>query len=280
MRTHSADRKREPAAPRAKRYLGQNFLVDPHVRDRILAACEIQSDDNVVEIGPGQGALTQQLFKASPHFRAIEKDRELVELLHRQFPQAKDRFIHDDILRFNFATLADNLVIIGNLPFNISTPIIERLIAWRQKIKTAYLTVQWEFGQRLTGQPPTKDYGALSCFVQYFADVKILFKISPGCFRPVPKVTSCFLKITFRPPALPAISDEQLFKLIKIAFLQRRKMVVNVLANHYERELLTKNFQRLGIPLTARAENISLRQFVELANQVTDAGSKNGRKEC
>ena len=257
-----------------KKYLSQNFLVDPHTALRIIQACQLTKENIVLEIGPGQGALTRELAKQTGQVYAVEKDENLCALLRTQLP-ANVKLLNEDILNLDFATLPDGLIVIGNLPYNISTPIIEKLIENRQQIKKSFITVQWEFGQRLAARPGKKDYGALTCFVQYHADVKILFKIGRACFRPSPKVFSCFAEIHFREPTLKA-NDEAFFsKIVRAAFSQRRKMISNTLKTVIHPQDLAKILTELRLPGHARAENITVEDYVKISNKVKRVKGKN-----
>jgi len=266
---------KHPRAPRkststikAKKYLGQNFLIDPHIKERIINACVLKPGDVVLEIGPGSGALTDLLVNEPVQLFAVETDPELFALLKARYPETQITLINSDILKYDFDQLPDDLIVIGNLPYNISTPILEHLIKFRHKIRAAYLTVQLEFGQRLIARENSKDYGSLSCFVRYFADGKILFKISKSCFRPIPKVTSCFLKLQFRDPPDRCQDETALFNLIRHAFQQRRKQISNALSAYVEPDQLAAALSKLAIDPQLRPENISLKNFIALVNEL------------
>ena len=267
----SRPRPHAPPLTRPKKFFGQHFLVDPRVQEKIVQAFELRPGGTVVEIGPGRGALTGWLVDQDIRLFAIETDRELFAWLKKKY-QAKTTasFIQADVLRYDLSSLPDDLVVVGNLPYNISTPILERMIGFRHKIRAAYFTVQLEFGERLAAHENSKQYGALSCFIQYFADVDLLFKIQRGSFRPVPKVMSCLVKIVFRPPRYPALNEEKCSQLIRRAFQQRRKKILNALADYGDRNFLESVLTKVRIPLTARPENISLKQFVDLSNALIE----------
>ena len=194
-----------------KKHLGQNFLVDPNIKNKIIAACRLQKDDIVLEIGPGPGALTRIIAAQVKTLYAVETDARFCEDLKRDPDLEAVKVIHGDILKYDLKSLPPGTKVIGNLPYYISSPIIERLIGHRSIFPQCFLTVQWEFGRRLTAQPHTKDYGSLSCFAQYYGDVKILFKIPPAAFRPAPRVVSCFVAITSREPQIKAHNEPLLF---------------------------------------------------------------------
>jgi 16S rRNA (adenine1518-N6/adenine1519-N6)-dimethyltransferase len=173
--------------------------------------------------------------------------------------------VHADFLKWDMGHLPEGIRVIGNIPYYISTPIIEKLMEHRAKIATAFLTVQLEFGQRLTAKAGGKDYGSLSCFAQYYADIKMLFKIKNTCFKPAPKVDSCFLRMTMRSQQQEAFAVEEfLFKLIRTAFQQRRKNIVNALKGLVGRERLEESLAHLGINPNARPENLTLSNYIAL----------------
>ncbi len=178
---------------RPNKSLGQNFLVDERIQQKIVNTCLLKVDDTVLEIGPGKGAITARILPLVKRLVVVEKDRQLVSFLKENFLEPQLEIVEGDFLKMDISSLGNNLIIVGNIPYYISTPIIEKILANKDKIQRAYLTVQLEFGQRLGAMPGNKDYGSLSCFVQYHADVKVLFKISPGSFHPQPKVHSCFV---------------------------------------------------------------------------------------
>jgi 16S rRNA (adenine1518-N6/adenine1519-N6)-dimethyltransferase len=199
----------------------------------------------------------------------VETDRDLIEPLRVSFPNVSAgnpvEIVHADFLKWDMSHLPDGVKVIGNIPYYISTPIIEKLIEDRTRVSAAYLTVQLEFGQRLTARAGGKDYGSLSCFTQYYADIKMLFKIKNTCFKPAPKVDSCFLRLTMRSKEQGGVADEDfLFKLIQTAFQQRRKNIVNALKGLVGKEKLEGALQVLGIDLNARPENLTLSNYIAL----------------
>lgn len=249
--------------------LGQNFLVDTRIQQKIVDACNLQPDDVVVEIGPGKGAITRRILPLVQKLIAVEKDRHLASLLKEEIQQSQLEVIQGDFLKWDMNSLPDNLIIIGNIPYYISTPIIEKILAHKDKIQRAFLTVQLEFGQRLAACTGNKDYGSLSCFVQYHADVKVLFKISPGSFHPQPRVHSCFVSLTMRPkPKVRAKDEQQLFKLIQTAFTQRRKTIANALKKFVGDEHVRPLLERLGINPQSRPEDLTLLNYIEISNSL------------
>lgn len=252
---------RPPLAPR--KHLGQNFLVDPKAKQRILSSCELKESEEVIEIGPGLGHLTEMILPYVKKVYAIEKDPRFCEQLQKKFPTEKFEVFDADVLKFDFTKLKPGLKVIGNLPYYISTPIIEKFIEYKGLFPVCFFTVQKEFAQRLAAHVNTKDYGSLSCFVQYYADIKILFTLPPSSFKPAPKVTSCFMKLTFRPPEFKVKDEAKLFTLIRSAFGQRRKRVSNSL-----KAILGKDtdeiFKQCGLTGEERAENLSLKNYADL----------------
>jgi len=276
--------------------LGQNFLKDRRILNKIVNACAFTSQDTVVEIGPGKGALTRLLASRLKTLYAVEYDKDLVDHLQLSFPKTGkgDMFpanrrgtcplshgihiVHADFLKWNFDDVPQPVKVIGNIPYYISTPIIERLLEHRAHITEAFLTVQKEFGERLAakpGGPPAlsgrkpggKDYGSLSCFVQYYADVKVLFKIKNTCFTPPPKVDSCFVRLIFHPkPAYHPKDEQKMFTVIRTAFTQRRKNILNALSPLVSKDTLSAILVRLGLSPQARPETLSLQNYVAIAD--------------
>ncbi len=253
---------------RPKKNLGQNFLTDIRIQQKIIQVCDLKSEDLVVEIGPGQGILTRLIAPKVKRLICVETDRDLIGPLRAGLPSSVE-IIHADFLKWDMSHLPPGVKVIGNIPYYISTPIIEKLITERTMISAAFLTVQLEFGQRLTAKAGGKDYGSLSCFAQYYADIKMLFKIKNTCFKPAPKVDSCFLRLMMRPQPQESASDEKfLFKLIQRAFQQRRKNIVNTLKGLVAREKLEESLKSLGINPNARPENLTLSNYINLCNRL------------
>ncbi|MCK5081858.1 MAG: ribosomal RNA small subunit methyltransferase A [Candidatus Omnitrophica bacterium] len=250
-----------------KKSLGQNFLINPNVIKRIIASCDLKPTDTILEIGPGKGALTHALSEQAQKVIAIEKDDHLAAQLTQTFKDTNVDVIPADILKYPFDKLPSNVKIIGNLPYNIATPIIEKAINYRKKFYAFYMTVQLEYGQRITAGPDSKSYGSLSCFVQYYADTKILFKIKNSSFQPIPKVQSCFLQLNLlEKPKHKAQDEKCLFKIIRACFGQRRKTIANTLSTIVHKEKTVELLKTLDINPKLRAENISLKKYVQISN--------------
>jgi 16S rRNA (adenine1518-N6/adenine1519-N6)-dimethyltransferase len=242
--------------------------VDPRLRQKIIQSCDLRKEDVVLEIGPGTGLLTQTIAEKVRKVFAVEKDDRLAWDLKRRLGGTNISVLHADVLEYPFEKLPDGMKVIGNLPYNIATPIIAKIFRYRGKFEVFYMTVQWEYGSRMAAGPHSKDYGSLSCFVQYYAEVKKLFKIPPGAFSPPPKVQSCFLRLEMKEPPLPADSEEWLFKVIRSCFNQRRKMIQNSLSSLLPKKEIDAILQELTIDSRLRAEDIGLEDYVRLANRM------------
>ena len=253
---------------RPNKNLGQNFLIDTRIQRKIIDICQLQATDHVLEIGPGKGAITRLIFPLVNQLTVVEKDPALASLLKEEFKNSSLKVIEGDFLKQDFKDQA-SLVVIGNIPYNISTPIIEKLIAQREKVKKAFLMVQLEFGERLAAKEGSKDYGSLSCYLQYYFEAHILFKISPGSFHPQPKVQSCFVSLIPRSKPILQVSDETgLFKFIQTAFMQRRKTFANAIKGFANQEDILSELNRLNINPRARPEEISLLNFIKIYNSL------------
>lgn len=250
----------------SRKSLGQHFLVNPHVVRRIMSSCELHPADIILEIGPGKGALTHAL---SPHVKtviAVEKDGRLAERLKREFQHTNVNIVHADILHYPFDALPDNMKIIGNLPYNIATPVIEKVFHYRKKFYAFFMTVQLEYGRRITAKPGTKSYGSFSCFVQFYASAQILFQIRNSAFQPAPKVQSCFLRLDLlREPKYKAVDEGFLFRIIRSCFGQRRKTIQNSLSGALGKEEIPGLLRALKIDPKWRAEDLGLEAYVRIS---------------
>ncbi len=253
---------------------GQNYLTDKNIIEKIITAFNPEIAESVIEIGPGRGALTEKLYGRTKNLCAIEIDKRVIENLKEKFPNVN--FFNKDFLEISFADLPCNAPfrIIGNIPYNITAPILFKLIDERKNISDALLMVQYEVAERLTSEKRNKKYGLLTVILNYFADVKLLFKISPNVFYPKPKVHSAIISIKFRPFQIIA-KDEQLFvSLVKASFANRRKLVKNSLSNSIFKTYVEKinNFD-----FSKRAEEYGIKDFVNLANLIYEI--KNDEKQ-
>lgn len=257
-----------PQKIRPQKSLGQNFLIDQRIRNKIVESCEFSQNDIVVEIGPGKGVLSKSVLPLVKELILVEKDTRLVDLLNRELKDQSVGIVRSDILKYPLPDFSQKIILLGNIPYNISTPILEYAISNRNKIKTFFMTVQLEFGQRLAAKPGTKEYGALTCFAQFYADVKLLFKIKNTCFNPPPKVQSCFVRMDFlRQPRYSVEDDEKFLVFIKNSFSQRRKTIANSLALGLTKEKTIALLKDLSIDEQLRVENLTLKDLVRIYNK-------------
>jgi 16S rRNA (adenine1518-N6/adenine1519-N6)-dimethyltransferase len=250
--------------PPRKRF-GQHFLADRHYAARIVDVVDPAPGDNIVEIGPGLGALTDALIERAGKISAIEIDRDLAARLRERF--AADRLVpHEaDALSFDFATLGDSLRVVGNLPYNISTPLLFHLASYERLVRDIHVMLQREVVARMTALPDTADYGRLSVMLQVRFRVSRLFTVPAGAFRPAPKVESAVARLVPLGADRPAIADEALFaRIVAAAFGQRRKTLRNALAPLCDESALRAS----GIDPGARGETLAVTDFVRLANSL------------
>ena len=253
-----------------KKSLGQNFLVDKNILQKIVAACSINYDDQVLEIGPGRGELTGLLVQQAAKVIAFEIDRGLYEILLNTFTGVDNlRIVRQDILKADLGSyLGDSgkFRVIANIPYYITTQINELIVKNRNLIDSAYLTVQKEFAERMVAVSGSKVFGSFSCFVQYYTEPEILFKIKKTSFRPVPKVDSCLLKLKLRKEMLLGEAEEKkLFRITRTAFNQRRKTLRNSLEGVVAKDKLEHFFSAFHIDENTRPESLSLADFINLA---------------
>lgn len=258
-----------PLQHRARKRFGQNFLRDQAIIDHIVRSIAPRNEDNIVEIGPGQGAITAPLLQVCPKLNVIEIDRDLIPILLAQFAKYKDFHIHkEDALKFDFASLAKDkaLRIVGNLPYNISTPLIFHLLSFKNCIQDMHFMLQKEVVERLAATENDKHYGRLSVMAQYFCEVEDLFDVPPESFNPQPKVNSAIVRLTPH-QTIPYVADDftVFSQLVNTCFQQRRKTLRNNLKNLLDKDQL----DTLTIDLSLRPENIALKEYVELSNIIT-----------
>lgn len=257
---------------------GQNFLIDPHVLDKIIRAAEITEDDFVLEIGPGMGTMTQYLAYAAREVYAVEIDKSLIPILEDTLSDYDNvTVINEDILKVNIAKLAEEknggrpIKVVANLPYYITTPIIMGLFESHVPIDSITIMVQKEVADRMQVGPGSKDYGALSLAVQYYASPYIVANVPPNCFIPRPNVGSAVIRLTrYQEPPVQVKDPKLMFKLIRASFNQRRKTLQNGLNNSpeisFSKEEITKAIESLGVSPSVRGEALSLEQFAQLAN--------------
>lgn len=265
---------------RAKKSLGQNFLIDPNLQRKIVASLDPEPEDEVLEVGPGSGALTRHLAGRVRRLRIVELDDELAEALEHEFAEhAGIEVIHADILELEPARLAggEDLKVIGNIPYGITSPLIFHLLEIQPRPRRIVLTVQKEVAERLSARPGTKQYGALTVGVGAIADVKILFQISREAFRPRPDVDSATIRIEpVRPIPLTPGQEENLRRLTRAAFSRRRKQLQKVLRQAGEYGLSAEEargiLSSLSIDPATRPDALPVADYVRLAELL--AGTK------
>ena len=248
-----------------RKRFGQHFLADPHHLARIVAAIAPREADTMVEIGPGQGALTAPLLKTLRHLTAIEIDRDLVAGLRTRYDEAQLTLISADALSFDFATLASPLRVVGNLPYNISTPLLFHLARFAPRLVDIHALLQREIVDRMAAAPGDKTYGRLSVMLQAQFAIERLCVIPPGAFNPPPQVTSALVRLTPLGARAPAIADHKLFSaIVAAAFGQRRK----TLRNAWRNVLTAADFTTLDIDAALRAEMLTVEAFLRVADHV------------
>lgn len=257
---------------------GQNFLVDARVLDKIIQSAGVTKEDCVLEVGPGIGTMTQALSEAARQVVAVEIDDHLIPILQETLKACPNvKVIHGDILKTDVKAIADEynegcpLHVIANLPYYITTPIIMGLFESGVPLKSITIMVQKEVADRMKAEPGTKDYGALSLAVQYYAEPYLVANVPPNCFIPRPNVGSAVIRLTRHEQPPVQVSDEKLmFRLIRAAFNQRRKTLANSLNNSPElffpKEQIQEAIAALDVSPSVRGEALSLEQFAQLAN--------------
>ena len=259
---------------KARKRFGQNFLIDHGIIRRIVRAIGPRASDSVVEIGPGQGAITASLLEACNRLNVIELDRDLIPILKVKFERFEGFNIHEaDALKFDFSALqlaSEKLRVVGNLPYNISTPLIFHLLSYRNLFEDMHFMLQREVVLRLAAAPGDKNYGRLSVMAQYHCQVENVFEVPPECFDPAPKVVSAIVRLTpYEQPPIIANNPAHFAEVTKQAFQQRRKTLRNALKSTLE----NVNSDQLDVDLSLRAERLSVADFVHLSNQVLELTS-------
>lgn len=268
-----------------KKY-GQNFLIDANILEKIIDAAEITKDDKVIEIGPGIGTMTQYLAEHAGWVTAVEIDKNLIPVLNETLSEYENvTILNEDILKVDIGKLVQEknngkpVKIVANLPYYITTPIIMGLFESQVPLSSITIMVQKEVAERMQVGPGTKDYGALSLAVQYYARPEIMMKVSPACFIPKPNVGSAVIRLTrFEKPPVQVESEKKFFSIIRAAFNQRRKTLANALANSsllvdekgntmkVNREDICSVLDQMGLNQTIRGEALTLDQFAQLCN--------------
>lgn len=252
----------------ARKRFGQNFLSDSFYINRIVTAIGPSVTDKMVEIGPGLGAITELLIDQVGSLDLVELDKDLIPRLENKFKQSHLNIHHKDALKFDFSSLAiresdDKLRIVGNLPYNISTPLIFHLLSFREHIQDMYFMLQKEVVERICAASNSRTYGRLSIMSQYYCHAEMLFTVPPGAFQPAPKVDSAIIKLTPRCESeLMAKNPKLLAELVTASFNQRRKTI----RNNLKKYLSESDLSALDIDPSARPENLEIKDFVNIAN--------------
>lgn len=259
-----------------KKKFGQNFLIDGRVLDRIVQGAGITKEDDVLEIGPGIGALTQVLCEVARHVRAVEIDRELIPILEKSLSDYDNvDVINADIMDTELSGLYPGpFKVVANLPYYITTPIVMKLLESDADIESITVMVQKEVAERMQAAPGGKDYGVLTLSVAYYAEAEIIANVPPNCFMPRPDVSSAVIKLSRRPePAVTPRSPDHMFRLIRAAFSQRRKTLINAVSNDVSlglgKEELGAALRELGLDTRIRGERLSLQEFSDLSDVLT-----------
>lgn len=259
---------------------GQNFLIDTHVLDKIIDASGVTEDDFVLEIGPGIGTMTQYLCERAREVVAVEIDKNLIPILSDTLKNYSNvTVINEDILKLDICKLAEEknqgepIKVVANLPYYITTPIIMGLFESHVPIDSITIMVQKEVAERMQEKPGSKEYGALSLAVQYYAKPEIVANVPPNCFMPRPNVGSAVIRLTRHEKPPVKVEDEKLmFRIIRASSNQRRKTLANGLNNspeiHLPKEVIQESIVSLGVPENIRGEALSLEQFAELSNEI------------
>lgn len=254
------------AKHRARKRFGQHFLSDPGIIDAIVRAVHPTGDDIIVEIGPGQGAITDALASSAGHLHAVELDRDLVARLRRRYADNSNVTVHEaDALQFDFASLGDRIRVVGNLPYNISTPLLFHLLKFRNRIIDMHFMLQKEVVERMAASPGSKAYGRLGIMLGCHLHIESLFDVPREAFEPPPEVTSAVVRLDPLPPGTFDIQDEAgLSTLVSTAFMQRRK----TLRNSLKKSVDAIDFEAVGIDASLRPEQVSIADYVRLSNHL------------
>ena len=248
---------------KARKRFGQNFLVDERIIADIISIIRPELADNMVEIGPGLGALTRPLLKKLNHLHVVEIDRDILARLETDYPKDKLIIHAGDALKFDLAQLPAPLRVVGNLPYNISSPLLFHFAAYAERITDMHFMLQNEVVERMVAEPSTPEYGRLSVMLQYRFHMEKLLDVPPESFRPAPKVDSAIVRIIPLPVSEVIVRDEKLFaQVVAAAFGQRRKTLRNTLRAYLDEV----NFEGLGIDAQLRAENLGFAEFAKVAN--------------
>lgn len=258
---------------KAKKSLGQNFLKDESIIQKIVEISRADKNTDIIEIGPGLGAVTKYLVEMGKSLTAIEIDDRLYENLENQFGNYENfRLIKQDVLKTDISSLiTDNTIVVANLPYYITTPIITTLLENNYNLKSLTIMVQLEVAKRICADEKSKDYGALSVLCNYYCDTSLELIVDKSCFEPIPKVTSGVVKMNFLDvPKVSPKDEKEFFRVVKAAFSNRRKTLANCLMNSYglSRENVNTLLGKCNIDLMARGETLSLEDFKNLSDTI------------
>jgi len=269
--------KKEKFRPDKK--MGQNFLIDKNIRDKILSSLSLGPDEKVVEVGPGFGMMTFAAAGRCRQLFAVEKDNRIFRMMEPRFLSAGNIIpVNEDILEFDIKTVCGDkskVVLFGNIPYYISAPLIKNIITQRKYIDRVYLVTQEEVASRISACPGSREYGSLSCFVQYYSEVRKLFRIKNSSFFPKPKVESCLFRMDIPPTPRVSVKDEDmLFRIIRKSFSQRRKKIINPLSCDkflsLDRDNWKNIFESCGVDHSLRAEALSLDDYARISDKTCD----------
>lgn len=261
---------------KAKKNYGQNFLVDQNILKKIVESTNLENQ-NIIEIGPGLGSLTDFLIQKAKKLVCYEIDKDMINVLNKRFDKnEKINIIHQDFLKIDIQKEIEkyfqneDVILVANLPYYITTAILTKILEETKQIKQIIVMVQKEVAMRLAGKPSTKDYNSLSVLIQYYTSTKILFNVSPKCFIPAPEVESSVISITLKEDKLDALNEAFFIKFNRNIFTQRRKTLYNNIKTAYNisKEQIESVLKDNSLPLTVRAENLTVEQIVKLSNDI------------
>jgi 16S rRNA (adenine1518-N6/adenine1519-N6)-dimethyltransferase len=251
---------------KAKKKFGQNFLVDRYFISKIIKEINPKEENNILEIGPGKGAITEPVLKKINHISVVEIDTDMIKILKHKISTKNISILAEDVLAINDEFFKKFNKIIGNLPYYIATEIILKLTKIYSSSSELYFMVQKEVAERITAKPSNKSFGRLSVILQYYFDTELLFEIPPEAFSPQPKITSAFIRLIRKKRASLKVIDKDCFeKIVKVAFSQKRKTI----KNNFKNILFDKDFLNLEISPKIRSEALTIDQFIKLENYVT-----------
>jgi 16S rRNA (adenine1518-N6/adenine1519-N6)-dimethyltransferase len=247
----------------AKKRFGQNFLIDEYLINRIIDLINPKIDEEIIEIGPGFGALTTPILARIPYLNVIEIDRDIIAYLKQKFDKATITIYEADALKFDFSIIKNKFRLIGNLPYNISTPLLFHVLNKIELIIDMHFMLQKEVVERICAKPDTKDYGKLSIMLQLKLDCSYLLDVASNAFNPAPKVDSAIVRLVPKKDSL-VVNEKLLNQIVTNAFNQRRKTIANSLANY----LIGEDFKILDIDSKKRAENLTIKEYVNITNYI------------